>query len=205
MLSLEPVKKYDKILLDVELLKKYNELEDLEKECMEAQYNEKENFYLAMSDYDMENLEYLRRYYNNNKIHDEIIEKIILQNKSKSPSDAELIEKSIRSKYKKVIPTKELPMQETNITLTNGYVLKKGYVGFSWTTLFFGAFVPLFRGDWLYFLIVLIAQFVTYGLASIIFAFVYNGIYTKNLIEKFNYAPNDEYSKKQLLKFNIIK
>ena len=32
-------------------------------------------------------------------------------------------------------------------------------VGFSWTVLFFGGFVPLVRGDWGYFFIMLVANF----------------------------------------------
>ena len=56
--------------------------------------------------------------------------------------------------------------------------------GFSWPTLFFGIFVPLCRGDWKWFLIMLIANIFTYGLASIVFAFIYNKIYINDLLEK---------------------
>ena len=56
--------------------------------------------------------------------------------------------------------------------------------GFSWTMLFFGIFVPLYRGDWKWFLIILVANLFTYGLASIVFAFIYNEIYINNLLEK---------------------
>ena len=56
--------------------------------------------------------------------------------------------------------------------------------GFSWTMLFFGIFVPLYRGDWKWFLIILIANIFTYGLASIVFAFIYNKIYINDLLEK---------------------
>ena len=56
--------------------------------------------------------------------------------------------------------------------------------GFSWTMLFFGIFVPLYRGDWKWFLIILIANLFTYGLASIVFAFIYNKIYINDLLEK---------------------
>ena len=56
--------------------------------------------------------------------------------------------------------------------------------GFSWTMLFFGIFVPLYRGDWKWFLIILIANLFTYGLASVAFAFIYNKIYIDDLLEK---------------------
>ena len=56
--------------------------------------------------------------------------------------------------------------------------------GFSWTTLFFGAFVPMCRGDWKWFLIMLIANCCTCGLAVLVFAFVYNKIYIEELLEK---------------------
>ena len=56
--------------------------------------------------------------------------------------------------------------------------------GFSWTMLFFGIFVPLCRGDWKWFLITLIADLFTYGLASVVFDFIYNKIYIDDLLEK---------------------
>ena len=56
--------------------------------------------------------------------------------------------------------------------------------GFSWTILFFGIFVPLYRGDWKWFLIILIANIFTYGWASVVFAFIYNKIYINDLLEK---------------------
>lgn len=56
--------------------------------------------------------------------------------------------------------------------------------GFSWSVLFFGIFVPLIRGDWLWFLIMLVAAFVTSGFAWLVFPFIYNKIYINNLMEK---------------------
>ena len=56
--------------------------------------------------------------------------------------------------------------------------------GFSWTTLIFGCFVPLCRGDLKWALIMFILSAVTFGLAWLVFPFIYNGIHTKELMEK---------------------
>ncbi|MDX5808642.1 HrgC protein [Bacillus cereus group sp. BfR-BA-02730] len=70
-------------------------------------------------------------------------------------------------------------------------------VGFSWTTFFFGALVPLLRGDWKWFLILIVAGLCTYGFAGIIFAFFYNKIYIRELIRK-GYTPTSELGKETL-------
>lgn len=54
--------------------------------------------------------------------------------------------------------------------------------GFSWTTLFFGVLVPLFRGDFKWFLIMLIGSMCTFGLAWLVFPFIYNKYYIEDLI-----------------------
>lgn len=51
-------------------------------------------------------------------------------------------------------------------------------VGFSWTVLFFGIFVPLIRGDWIGFIVMLIANYLTGGIMTFIFPFFYNSWYT---------------------------
>jgi|TARA_B110000967_G_C18826333_1_gene531605 hypothetical protein len=63
-------------------------------------------------------------------------------------------------------------------------ITKEVPVGFSWTILFFGFFPPLFRGDFKWGLIMLIAALLTSFLASLIFMFIYNKIYLKSLLEK---------------------
>jgi len=71
-------------------------------------------------------------------------------------------------------------------------ILKDGFYGFSWTTFFFGPFVALFRADFLtflgYLLIAGIIGLLTAGVGAwftfIIWAFFYNGYYTKKLLEK---------------------
>lgn len=71
--------------------------------------------------------------------------------------------------------------------------MKQTKLGFSWTMIFFGGFVPLFRGDVKWFLLTWIVAVVTFGLAWFIFPFVYNKMYIKDLVEK-GYIPADETS-----------
>jgi len=84
----------------------------------------------------------------------------------------------------------------TNKT-TNAY--KDVKVGFSWTTFFFGLFPALFRGDWkwaaIIFLTAVAAGSFTMGIGAIVFdiiwACVYNKLYTKDLIGK-GYEPSNQ-------------
>lgn len=71
------------------------------------------------------------------------------------------------------------------ITLRNEMgITKQVKNGVSWTIFFFGVFVPLFRGDAKWFLIMLVANSFTFGLASFLFMFKYNEWYVNDLIEK---------------------
>jgi hypothetical protein len=72
--------------------------------------------------------------------------------------------------------------------------IKEAKIGFSWTTLFFGFLVPLFRGDILWVILSLILSGGTIGLFWIIFPFIYNKIYIKKLLEK-GYLPSNDSSK----------
>ncbi|MBR5914736.1 MAG: hypothetical protein IKZ58_10315 [Selenomonadaceae bacterium] len=80
-------------------------------------------------------------------------------------------------------------------------VVKKCPTGFSWTTFFFGLFVPLIRGDFkwaaIVFVIFTVISVVTAGIGSlgvnIIFAFLYNKIYIRELMNK-GFVPADETS-----------
>jgi hypothetical protein len=71
-------------------------------------------------------------------------------------------------------------------------LVKDGFYGFSWTTLFFGFIPALFRGDFITFIggfvICILVSLVTAGVGalpiSIIWAFMYNKYYTRRLIER---------------------
>ncbi|MDX6153587.1 DUF2628 domain-containing protein [Marinococcus sp. PL1-022] len=90
-------------------------------------------------------------------------------------------------------------------------IMKETKIGFSWTTFFFGFFVPLFRGDMKWFLIMLIGGavvgLITSGIGGwiigVIFAFMYNKIYIKELIEK-GYRPANENSMRVLQENHIL-
>lgn len=83
-------------------------------------------------------------------------------------------------------------------------IIKDCKVGFSWTQLFFGPFVPLLRGDFKYALIQWGISFllgmIFFPLAlisNIYFMFSYNKIYISELIKK-GYSPADEASRQVL-------
>lgn len=62
-------------------------------------------------------------------------------------------------------------------------LVQNGYVGFSWTYLFFGWFVPLFRGELGVAALHLLFSFVTAGLWQLIVCFLYNKQYmTRKLL-----------------------
>lgn len=75
-------------------------------------------------------------------------------------------------------------MAYTSIIFKNPHTgaMKEAPVGFSWTVLFFGIFPPLFRGDWKWAIIMLIAAIITFGLSHFVFMFIYNKLYIKDLI-----------------------
>lgn len=52
----------------------------------------------------------------------------------------------------------------TQVNLVKGVLMKRSFVGFSWTVFFFGFFVPIFRGDWVWFILMLIAAIITYSI-----------------------------------------
>ncbi|AKG36750.1 hypothetical protein [Paenibacillus durus] len=92
-----------------------------------------------------------------------------------------------------------------------GGLTKEVKVGFSWTTFFFGFLPALFRGDLKWAIILLIIESVmgsfTLGVGAvvtgIVFSFVYNKIYIKELIEK-GYRPADDHSRAVLESRKIL-
>ncbi|WP_223822960.1 HrgC protein [Helicobacter pylori] len=94
-------------------------------------------------------------------------------------------------------------MVATTINLKKDNLIKKGFVGFSWTTLFFNFFVPIIRGDVKGAVIMLITASFTFGLFNIVLAFIYNKQYTTRLLES-GYEPADEYSRGILRSRGII-
>ncbi|MFD7522363.1 DUF2628 domain-containing protein [Paenibacillus chitinolyticus] len=97
------------------------------------------------------------------------------------------------------------------ILKNDGGVVKDVKVGFSWTTFFFSFFPALFRGDlkWaaIMFIISLCLGAFTMGIggliSGIVFSFVYNKIYIKELIEK-GYRPANEESSRILESYQIV-
>ena len=107
---------------------------------------------------------------------------------------------------------------------------KKGFLGFSWTAFFFNFFVPIFRLDFIGFLIfvspylliiimllfifiigsndenIIIAFIVLFGIfkliTRLIFPFIYNSFYTKNLLKKGYLPPEDDDYSNAILKGN---
>lgn len=61
---------------------------------------------------------------------------------------------------------------------------KKGYVGFSWTYLFFGGLVPLVRGELGIGALHILLSVLTAGISNLIFCFLYNKQFMHRLIEK---------------------
>lgn len=61
-------------------------------------------------------------------------------------------------------------------------------VGFSFTTLFFGFLVPLYRKDYLMCLVILLSILLIPLISNLLFAYSYNSIYCKSILKK-GYLP----------------
>ncbi len=73
----------------------------------------------------------------------------------------------------------------------NGYYeIETAYVGFSWTTLFFGWLVPLFRRDWVRFFLMFVLEYyisvTVVGIPVLLLAFAcfYNEMHMDHLIKQ---------------------
>ena len=75
---------------------------------------------------------------------------------------------------------------------SNG-LIKKGVYGYSWTYLFFGWLVPIFRGEIGIGALHLVISIFSCGITQIIFSFLYNKQFTQRLIEKgFRFADRPD-------------
>lgn len=82
-------------------------------------------------------------------------------------------------------------------------VVKSGFYGFSWTTLFFGGFPAIFRGDLLTGAIVLALSASSFWIVAVVWAFLYNRVYTTRLLEQgyvFDDAPDKVEKAKRALR-----
>lgn len=60
--------------------------------------------------------------------------------------------------------------------------IRSAPIGFSWTTFFLGPFPALLRSDYKWAAIIFLLGFMTLGVSSFVFAFLYNKFYLKELI-----------------------
>lgn len=97
------------------------------------------------------------------------------------------------------------------VSLERDGFIKSGYVGFSWTTLFFGCFVAIFRKDYItalfMFILGVVLGYLLEEVAAIyhlLLAFAYNKYYTKNLVEKEGFVPVNEQDEELLKQYGIF-
>jgi len=81
-----------------------------------------------------------------------------------------------------------------HITLKKNGLRREVKSGFSWTTLFFGAWVPLLRGMW----VQLFIMFATLGFAYFYYIFTINRIYARKLIEDGWQVSDDDLTMAQV-------
>ena len=84
-------------------------------------------------------------------------------------------------------------------------MMKTGLYGYSWTYLFFGWFVPVFRGELVVAALHLIFSALTFGLWQIIFSFLYNKQYMSRMFEKgWVLADTDEVNREARAALNMV-
>ena len=82
-------------------------------------------------------------------------------------------------------------------------MIKEAKIGFSWTNFFFGAFVPALRGDWKYAGIMVVCAMLTAGISTLVFPFLYNKLYIKDLLMK-GFLPASETDRNILVEKGFI-
>ena len=83
-------------------------------------------------------------------------------------------------------------------------MMKNGAYGFSWTYLFFGWFVPVFRGELGVAALHALFTFLSFGLWQFIFCFLYNKHYMTRMIEQgWELADTDEENRKARAALNF--
>ena len=85
--------------------------------------------------------------------------------------------------------------------------IKEAPVGFSWTTMFFGAFVPAFRGDWGEVIYMIILGHLSLGLTGFVYMFYYNRFYIDKLVRRkgFKLQSVEKVTTEEIInKFNKI-
>ena len=84
-------------------------------------------------------------------------------------------------------------------------IAKSGYVGFSWTYLLFGWFVPVVRGELGVGVLHLVITFVSFGLSQLIFPFLYNRQYMNRMLTSgWALDPNDPHYDLARQKLDIV-
>ena len=82
-------------------------------------------------------------------------------------------------------------------------MVKEAKIGFSFTTFFFGPFVPALRGDWKSAGLLLVGAIITSGISTLVFPFVYNKLYIKELLMK-GFLPASDNDRNILVEKGFI-
>lgn len=62
--------------------------------------------------------------------------------------------------------------------------MREAPIGYSWTMFFFGFFPPIFRGDWVAALILILLSCVLLFLPALVLSFFYNKMYLRRMINE---------------------
>jgi hypothetical protein len=96
-------------------------------------------------------------------------------------------------------------MANNTIYFQNPYngQLREAPVGFSWTVFFFSCLPPMFRGDWKWFVIMVILALATAGLSGLVFIFIYNKLYIKDLVNAGYKVKDIQHGTLQSLEYKL--